>query len=355
MSSVLIVTPYGLHNYGNRLQNLALTRAFEKRGFDCSTLIFSQGKPFKHRAKEFAKPVLWGSFNPSIKARKYRAFRSFDKAMRKVKATSAEQLRKLGDDADVICIGSDQIWNPYHVKDVEFQFAEFADPAKKISYAASFGISEIPEACTNQFRKGLDSIRCLSVRERQGASIIERLTGRDSFVAVDPVLLLSKEEWSEQGRDRLVPSKPYVFSYFLGKGADGDKGLVRAYCEENGYELVELMSLDAPEYYVAGPRDFISLIENSSLVCTNSYHATLFSILFGRRLNVFTRIDPDQPSMFSRISNLVHEYGLGECCVTEVDETLAPNPEYVAKVLSERIGESERYLDAALEEVTFLE
>ena len=115
---------------------------------------------------------------------------------------------------DIFITGSDQVWNPQSLRSSpEPYFLTFApNETKKVSYAASFGISSIPESIKHQYNSWLTNIDCLSVREHSGHEIIKDISGRDSKVVLDPTLLLSPESWEKVLVEPKL-KKPYILLY----------------------------------------------------------------------------------------------------------------------------------------------
>ena len=350
MSNVFIITPYGLFNYGNRLQNYALTRKIEQFGNSCKTVVYYPAAGLGSMGKELAKPLVWNPLNRSVRARRYRAFQDFDRAIVKYRVWSKSSLMRLGDKADLFCIGSDQIWNPDHLSDPDFQFATFASKQKCIAYAPSFGVDKLPSSCIEGYRSGLDAIGLISVREEAGAGIVRELAGLDAPVVLDPTLLLDREQWDVVSSDRMVPKDRYVFSYFLGKNVEQQRQLVAGYCTHERLRNVEVMNLSNPRFYEAGPQDFISLIKNADLVCTNSFHAAVFSLIYERPLNIFERSDAGEASMNSRIINFVNQFELEESLVPDDEEPqrIALPYDRAKILLATRRSESEEFLEGAL-------
>ena len=351
MANILIVTPYGLFNYGNRLQNFALTHKIEQLGNSCGTIAYYPAAGFGPMVKELAKPLVWNPLNRSVRARRYRAFQEFDRTIKKYKVRSKSNLADLANKADLFCIGSDQIWNPDHLTDPDFQFAAFSPKQKCIAYAPSFGIDVLPPQYVNEYRSGLDSIGSISVREVAGARIIKELTGLDVPVVLDPTLLLDEGQWDAGSSVRMVPDGDDVFSYFLGNNVEQQRRLVDEYCEREGLQNVEVMNLSSPLFYEAGPQDFIALIKNASLICTNSFHAAVFSLIYERPLNIFERSDAKEASMNSRIINFVSQFDLNESLVSDGEGPQRVSLPYAkAKaLLSIKRSESEEFLKRALE------
>lgn len=96
-------------------------------------------------------------------------------------------------------LGSDQIWNPdfWFVREaLDFYFGTFAEPQKRIAYAASIGVDQIPKELEDKYIQELSALKSISVRETQGAQIIQNLTGRSVPVVLDPTMLLTEQAWT---------------------------------------------------------------------------------------------------------------------------------------------------------------
>ena len=85
-------------------------------------------------------------------------------------------------------------------------------PKKRISYAASFGINDLPKQYHKKTKEELEKFKAISVREDRGKKIVEDLTGRkDIEVLIDPTMLLTSEEWKK------MIKKPMSFNHFYFK------------------------------------------------------------------------------------------------------------------------------------------
>jgi hypothetical protein len=211
---------------------------------------------------------------------------------------------------DKFIVGSDQVWNPRFNRLNEFDLAMFAEEEKRISFSASFGISELPEqykeVSTQEFKK----FKHLSVRENAGKDIIEELTGRtDVEVLVDPTMLLTAEEWSKLAkRPKQLKTDKYILNYFLGELSEQRKNEIERIAKENDCEIINILDKNSI-FYETGPSEFLYLEQNAFLICTDSFHSSVFSILFNRPFIVFNREDINK-SMNSRIDTLINTFKL---------------------------------------------
>ena len=115
--------------------------------------------------------------------------------------------------------GSDQVWNPKFDRLSDVDLLSFATPEQRISFSASFGISELPENSKEKAKRELEKFKAISVREDRGKEIVEELTERkDVQVLVDPTMLLTSEEWDKVAKkpEQLKTDK-YILNYFLGE------------------------------------------------------------------------------------------------------------------------------------------
>lgn len=215
---------------------------------------------------------------------------------------------KLNEKYDFFFAGSDQIWN-YHFSFRKFYnyFLRFADNRKKIAISGSFGVEEIPVEWRNEYIDGLSKFSYISVREDAGQAIVKELLGKDVPVLIDPVMMLSSEEWLQVSKKpRVDCSRPYILKYYLGDEAEEDK--IDVWARKNGYEVYELLNDKIPELYSAGPGEFITLISNASLICSDSFHCIAFSIIFSKPFIVYNRRGKDM-DMSSRLDTLLNKFG----------------------------------------------
>ncbi len=300
--SVGLITYHYFHNYGAVLQAFALSFVISKLGYVCRIIDF---RPERNLSRSFGfsrNPRNW----PGALARlvfwqdhlKYRKrFDDFitsylpltDQCYR-----SAAELCQNPPRFDTYVCGSDQIWHPLLLKR-EFGLPfllNFAPPgSRKVAYAPSFGVSEIPEEYKDTIARHIAHFDSLSVRESIGQRIVLNLTGRIAAHVLDPTLLLQPDDYRKIAVEPAI-KKDFVLVYPMELGKDNSferlVKLVRArlklpfvFVFPDSYSNVWLhfanhLCLDA------GPREFIGLFARASFVLTNSFHGTAFSILFGK-------------------------------------------------------------------------
>lgn len=216
---------------------------------------------------------------------------------------------------DAVVVGSDQVWLPHGLKTKFFNLIFVDDHVRKVSYASSFGVSEIPSFQRKETGAYLDRFYAISVREQKGKDIVEKLSRKTASVVADPTLLLNSKEWAEEVKNTQVnESSPFIFCYFLGPNPEARKA-ARELRAATGYKIITLRHMDefvegdeefgdeAP--YDVDPNGFVKYISEAEYVCTDSFHCTAFSIQFHRKFMTFYRFSSgEKGGRNSRIDSL---------------------------------------------------
>lgn len=317
-----IITLNGYFNYGNRLQNYSLQQILIDEGYAVETVVFeiSNRKKKNEKAKLIncnrLKRIIYNCIKKKvyykINLQKQNIFKQFTEKNifeKHIKADDYEMLVSISQEYDFFITGSDQVWNPNYNFGSSIYFLTFAEKHKRIAYAPSFGVSEIKPEFVENYKEWISGMNRLSVREDDGAKIIKDLTGRDAPVLVDPTLLLTREKWLSIAKEASnKPKGKYLLTYFLGGIPDNYKKQIKNIVKENGLEVINLGDIREKETYITGPSEFIDYINNCSILCTDSFHGTAFSILFEKPFIVFERIG--STSMYSRIDTLLNKFKL---------------------------------------------
>lgn len=325
MKKVGITTLNGYINYGNRLQNYALQEVLKSLNFSVETIwVKVPYEKYNNTSINEIFTLLIKSPSKKIKLlmnRKYKKYK--DERIEKFKCFSNnyinetnyvidennimnEELKKF----DYFVTGSDQVWNPAYNYGSSIYFLTFAEKHKRITYAPSFGVSEISPEYIEKYKEWISSMHRLSVREDDGAKIIKELTGREATVLVDPTLLLTKEKWLSIAKEaNNKPKGKYLLTYFLGGVPSQYKKQIKKIVKENNLEVINLGDIREKETYRTGPSEFIDYINSCSIFCTDSFHGAVFSILMEKPFIVYERMGTSL-SMFSRIETLLKKFNL---------------------------------------------
>lgn len=284
-----IVTQPLWGNYGGILQNYALQEVLRQLGHEPLTLDFMWGyKGFRWqvaRAKRVVAKLLGRGGSWHVDQAPKRHSKPIDDFVNRHIAhtpyfwnTYSPRL-VAQNRLDAVIAGSDQVWRPCYNPQLACMFLSFTRKAqvRRIAYAASFGTAEweYTEAQRRQCAKLLKRFDAVSVREKSGVTLAARL-GREAVQVLDPTLLLGRE-----GFEKLLPedsgaAKTTLGAYILDTGADTAAELERirtaAQCEE-----VELLTENLHD---VGPAEWVAEIRGSRFFVTDSFHGTIFCILF---------------------------------------------------------------------------
>ncbi len=234
---------------------------------------------------------------------------------------SYDELREQPPKADLYIAGSDQIWNSNlpNGKDPAF-FLQFGDKkTKRISYAASFAISQVDEKYKPSNSQWLKTFDAISVRENTGLSILKSLdvTGVE---VLDPVYLLKRSEWLQFADDNCIVNSKYILVYDLFVNDERMRREAERISTMHGLTIISVdASIKCPYAHKnisnAGPQEFINLISHAELIITNSFHATSFSLILNKPFKVYYKY-----KNASRISDILSHVGLMECLNPEFSE-----------------------------------
>ncbi len=312
MKKIGIVTICDFNNYGNRLQNYAMYYSLCKLNTNVKTIYNlhkNYEKSYIRKVKSFLKKIsFFKRHNRYKNFLKFNRYIDFDKK----RNPSTGILKRKEEKFDYFVAGSDQIWNPTIGRMSDTELLKNVDSAKRISYAASFGISKLPNEYLGKAKNELKKFKAISVREERGKEIVEELTGRkDIEVLVDPTMLLTAEEWDKVSkRPRMLKSNKYILTYFLGALSDERKKIINKVAKENNCDVINLLDKNDP-FFECGPSEFLFLEKNAFLICTDSFHSSVFAILYNTPFLVYDRED-NNVSMNSRIDTLLSKFKLEE-------------------------------------------
>lgn len=358
--NVAIVTMTEGLNIGNSLQNYALQMVLKKFKVDSYTLISADN--YFHTDKSilvlFKKNTIkriigflinYNNFRNYILElqRKKNVFKQFDKYIQFKKINDID-LESISLNFDYFIAGSDQIWNPEY-KASNFEFLTFAPFNKRIAYAASFGVTNIPKQLKRQYKNWLNGLKFISVREKAGAEIIQELTKRHVEILVDPTLLLGKKEWLKIARKpSFNTTSKYILVYFLGKKYKFNQ-FIQTLANQKNLVIIDIFDTNKVGYI--GPAEFIYLIANAEFVFTDSFHGTIFSIIFSKQFIVVER--DDKVDMSSRLTTLLQTFDLTDRYIKNLcdcDKILNKkiNFDSYVYILEKEYKKAESYLRVAL-------
>ena len=231
-----ILTFQKIENYGAALQCFALWHYLKEQGYDVEVIdlltpehcgyvksnksirIRKHRNPFLSLARYFFRAITRGwnywchRSELSVRRKRFETFFSLTSYSKRYSGFDA--IMQDPPMYDIYITGSDQTWNPSICFDWEAYFLTFAPlTAKKIAYAPSIAVKEIPAELAGHMKQWLTDYSAISCREKSGVEKVMELTGRNATLVADPTLLLSREQWTKFASMPPDDSKPYALTF----------------------------------------------------------------------------------------------------------------------------------------------
>lgn len=298
---IAILTQPLHNNYGGLLQAFALQHHLKNSGHDVLTVDF----PWSHKLRFWGIKTIVGNV-----IRKYvlrRPLKSIFPVTDKQKRTigqytnrfTAEHIRTTQAiysvkefayikqyQFDAYVVGSDQVWRPAYSPGMSAFFLSFLgkeDKAKRIAYAASFGVDHCDEFSSEQlveYGKLLKKFDAIGVREDTAVELCHKNFGVDAQHVIDPTLLLDKEVYCKLvEQDRIHKNNGNMMVYVLDKAPDKQQ-IIKAVAKERGLTPFTVM----PEQDGIYPpvTQWLRGFMDAEYVVTDSFHGVAFSIIFNK-------------------------------------------------------------------------
>ena len=320
---IKVITRHAPSNYGSLLQSIATQTVLERFGYTCEIIDYIRDDEHGLRGTMTALRGKREWSNNPLKKMAYLLLRYPEEKLAEVKfadmrerhlkltqrCCSHEDLRLL--DADVFMTGSDQVWGPTmngHYD--EAYFLSFVEDRKKTAYAASFGRTDFTPSILEEYKSLLSSYSGIVVRENTAVDLLLRMGIRCAGQVLDPTLLLDAKDYNLVIGKQIMNEK-YIFVYML----EYSNELV-SYCnnfsKEHNIKVIyitnqKINGIKGIDAFGVGPDMFLEYIKNAEYVITNSFHATVFSIIFNKKFVTFAT-----KRSSSRMVDLLNNLGMPE-------------------------------------------
>ena len=305
--NICIITVYNSENCGSHYQALALKTILERQGHIVSFLR-RDGKSISHRKGRTLKvaaaalkrgQIRWAFDCLSI-------YQSFEK---RLCTYPIIEMKEIINKVDAIVIGSDTLWDleSPHFRKMKRIYTGLAFPEKQsITYAVS--IANTPKNVILEdpvMREGIIKLFDVSVRDEATRSIVQDIRGVDPLIVVDPTLLLDADEYAQyEGK---IPDRNHILIYSFGKLSEEEKQQIIQLKEEQGSKIVSFGKYLpwADRNVPINPASFLSYFRYASCVVTNTFHGTVFSIIYRKPFYSFAFHS-------QKVKDLLNTYGLQE-------------------------------------------
>ena len=223
--------------------------------------------------------------------------------------------------ADMYIVGSDQVWNfgnklvQNYRNIIHAYFLDFGcENTMRISYAASWSVDSLSVDMINEIKPLLKRFDHISVREKKSIELCVQCGYAKAVWVPDPTMLLQAAVYRALYKENNVrkPKNKYVFLYMLNNMHDFDVDLIYKFAKKNNLDVVYITGngvLDKKDKFFASIPEWLYLLDNAEYVVTNSYHCSVFSIIFHKKFGVVPLIGKFR-AMNDRINSLFIQYGI---------------------------------------------
>lgn len=357
-----IITFHRALNFGAILQTYALQRTIKDLGFECETIDYRSDKvEANHRPISLKKLIhirsfLFSVINNRVEFINKKKFRTFLKKNITLSSRMFKNDYDFSDQYSCVITGSDQVWNYIVTGDENTFLLDFVgESTLKCSYAASFGVENIPDAHVDRYAKLLSKIDMISVREKSGVKLVDQLINKTPELVLDPTLLINKDEWFKLSHSN-TKTQQYILIYVIVE-SETLFNFAKELSQTTGLELVYINDKIKAQKGIknirnAGPSEWLDLFYNASYIVTNSFHGTAFSINFNKEF--YVEMLPKPAKVNSRIVDILKMFNLEDRKIENdkpIDASRKIDYSEVNKILTKERKNSISFLTSMLSNV----
>lgn len=317
-----IITIHCIPNFGSVFQSYGLAEYLRKLGKDVEIIDY---RPFYYKEgrrafKNFvAKLLNFRSYK--LQAKNYKQFVARELPLTKDVYRDKSALQRFNTIDAVFISGGDQIWNSVHPsgKDDAYKLS-FLDEQRRIAFGSSMGRNSFSEDELKALAAQVQKYSFIGLREQSTVSLLAKYVNFPVHHVVDPVLLLEKSEYARFVGEEPIIKEPYLVMYLSRPGNLLDE-VIKFIAKKYNLKVVQATGFKKKckcDYHFksTGPDEILNLIYYSQFVVSASYHATLFSLLFGKQ---FCTLLPEAGTN-TRIEDLLSYYNMKDRIITRIED-----------------------------------
>ena len=331
-----VITRHSVANYGSILQSYATQKAIEGLGHECEIIDYTRyDEQGKNKAKTLCKNSSVWNKNSMTRFlyyiiqtpnylhayNKFKKYRAVFLKQTKEQYSNIDELKANPPKADVYCAGSDQIWGKIGTQECDSAYyLDFVpDGHKCISYAASIGRENVSSEIIGCIKAFLPKYSSILVRENSAVDIIKKAGIENAELVLDPTLLLDKNEWEQISSNVKIHGK-YVLVYQLHNNKKFER-YIKEFSKRAKIPVYRIcpstqsIIRGGKPIFMPTPQQFITYFKNAEYVITDSFHGTVFSIIFNKK---FIDILPKDTG--TRITNILGLVNLKERILGSYDD-----------------------------------
>ncbi len=367
---------YGNVNWGGVLQGYALKTAIEELALACGVLDcqvdivdysgganpvypslksqikqYSMGEIMKRGINTILRKLIKKKSAP-LSVRRHLFFEFMEQVRLDEKGYTDQNIGALSSEYDALISGSDQVWNPNAVRRGFLQM-DIEDPCRRIAYAASIARNDLSQQEREMMLPAIARFHAVSVREKTAQKFLntylEPYGAQEVHEVLDPTLLLGQHHWDQLAKDHFADEPPYAVCFFFSDSLSYRRH-IEEYCKKQGLQMKIIPHAagkflpndekgDGERLYDLGPCEFVGLMKHASVVFTDSFHGSVFSLIFQKPFCVFERDKAVATSKNSRLYDLLDNFSLRERLLLHISQetlcTMLDTPIDYARVQKE--------------------
>ena len=308
-----IITFHNSINYGAVMQTYGLQEYLKKSGYEVEVIDYMNKKIEKelnsytsikiNSPKSLVRRVVKNIYRKR-KAKVFQKFNLKNLNLSNERNIHIKNINQLRDRYDVMITGSDQVWNLNLTGNDKTYFLDFAkDTTIKIGYAVSVG--DVSKISLDNVLSEIKKFSAISIREKTFLEYAKSNYNISATLCADPTILAGKEYFDRISSKKLVNVK-YIFCFLMENKPEINQ-VAKQLSKEYGYKIIDNKS--SVDFFMhCKPEDFLSCIKNAEYVLTDSFHGTVFSVLFQKKF-VSDKYD-SQGKIKSRVLDLLTIIGL---------------------------------------------
>lgn len=228
--------------------------------------------------------------------------------------TEAEKLRVNPPRSDCYVTGSDQTWNTSPTRNLFAPyFLDFGDEnIKRISYAASLGNVTFREEDVEWIVDRVKRYSAVSVREKHDVEYLKSLGIKHAVQMPDPTMIVDRTVY-----DELIANESHnrhsAVIYMLGGKDCQREQIIAKMLTDNGISLNCTLNIELQSFHCKGAQNkittvaqWVDAIANAGIVVTNSFHAVVFSLIYGKPF-VYIKFSGNKAKNNNRVESLLED------------------------------------------------
>lgn len=341
------------YNYGGILQAYALSHVIKCLGNDVKIVDYDDkvntnpvypticSRLSQYTMTEIIKKIssiVVSKANGSVKSKlqaRISLFNEFiEQYFEKTSLVGDADVENLARNFDVFVCGSDQVWNPNSLTKLYLLDFNLPTRVKRVSYAASISRNALSDREKSIMVPAINKFDHVSVREITAENILKKLGVKNISTVLDPTLLLSSQDWDNVSCARII-QEPYVLVYSFSECKFSSQ-LIKVYQKRGiGVYFIPFAKQEYNKFdskrngmkplFDIGPSEFLSLFKYAEAIYTDSFHGTVFSIIYQKNVVVYERDGNGHTSKNSRLHDLLSTFGMNECMKYETDCDILPS------------------------------